>query len=168
MKWIGAVLVLAGCGYFGFHIAAVSVAEERALRKLIGILDYMSSELQYRLTPLPDLCRQAAGETSGKLAKLLLAFSDELESQIAPDVKSCMNAAIFRCPGLPEMTRKCFIQLGSSMGRFDLSGQISALESVRQSCRRNLEILESGKDSRLRMYKTLGICAGAAIVILLV
>jgi len=168
VKWIGAVLVLAGCGYFGFHIAAVSVAEERALRKLIGILDYMSSELQYRLTPLPDLCRQAAGETSGKLAKLLLAFSDELESQIAPDVKSCMNAAIFRCPGLPEMTRKCFIQLGSSMGRFDLPGQIQALEAVRTACRKHLTDLESGRDVRLRSYQTLGLCAGAALVILFV
>ena len=161
-------MVLAGCGYFGFHSAAIYMAEERSLRKLISVLDYMSSELQYKLTPLPDLCRQAACETSGNLKKTFLVFADELESQISPDLKSCMNAAISHCTKLPELTKKCFLLLGSSMGRFDLPGQIQALESVRMTCRKYLSDLESGKDVRLRSYQTLGLCAGAALVILFV
>ena len=168
MKWIGAIIILLGSCCFGLSAAARLSAEVRSLRKLMSLLDFMSCELQYRLTPLPDLCRQAAFETSGTLRHVFLRFAEELDSQISPDVKSCMNAALSGANGLSDAARKCMLQLGSSMGRFDLSGQISALESVRQSCRRNLEILESGKDSRLRMYKTLGICAGAAIVILLV
>lgn len=166
LKWIGAILVFAGCGFFGFKTAGAYLAEERMLRKLIGVLDFMSCELQYKLTPLPDLCRQSAGETSGTLQKLLFVFADELESQVSPNVKSCMNAAISKFALLPELTKKCLYQLGQSMGRFDLSGQIQALESVRISCRHYLSKLEAGKDLRLRSYQTLGLCAGAALVIL--
>lgn len=168
MKWIGALLIIAGCGFFGFYSAAAYNAEERSMRKLIGVLDYMSCELQYKLTPLPDLCRQASNEVNGNLRRLFLAFSEELESQIAPDVRSCMNAAVCQCPNLPNLTKQCALQLGSSMGRFDLPGQIQALEAVRLTCRNHLSNLESGKDVRLRSYQTLGLCAGAALVILFV
>ena len=52
-KWIGALMVVAGCGGVGFTMAAAYIREEWALRSLIGALDYMTCELQYRLTPLP-------------------------------------------------------------------------------------------------------------------
>ena len=168
MKWFGAILVFAGCGYFGFRTAALYLSEEKMLRKLISILDFMSCELQYKMTPLPDLCRQASTECSGVLQKLFIRFSDELDGQINPNVKTCMDAAISQCSNLPNLTEKCLHQLGSSMGRFDLSGQIQALESVRLRCRNYLSKLEEGKENRLRSYQTLGLCAGAALVILFV
>ena len=52
-RWIGAVLVIAGCGGFGFSIAAGYKREESTLRQLIQALNTMEWELSYRLTPLP-------------------------------------------------------------------------------------------------------------------
>lgn len=168
MKWIGALLIIGGCGFFGFYTSAMHNMEERSLRKLIAMLDYISCELQYKLTPLPDLCRQAGKETSGNLRRVFLYFADELDSQIFPDVKSCMHAALSQCPNLPDLTKKCLVQLSTGMGRFDLSGQIQILDAVRTTCRNHLSRLEAGKDVRLRTYQTLGLCAGAALVILFV
>ena len=159
LKWIGALLVFCGCGWFGFHLAATSVIEERSLRKLIGVLDFMSCELQYRMTPLPDLCRQASCEAGGNLGKLFLSFAEELESQISPNVQSCMDAALSKCQNLPALTKECVARL---------QGQILSLEAVRAECRKHLLHLESGKNMRLRSYQTLGLCAGAALVILFV
>jgi len=168
MKWIGAVLIVAGCGGMGFYHAASQYNEMNTLRRLIALLDFMSCELQYKLTPLPDLFRQAAQEAAGRLKKLFLSFAYELDSQISPDVKSCMNVALSKCPGLPEQTIQSLRELSGSLGRFDLAGQIQALESIRASCRRRLSKLEENQDVRLRSYQTLGLCAGAALVILFV
>ena len=66
-KLFGALLVICGCGGMGFSIAAASKREEAALRQLIGALDFMECELQYHLTPLPELCRQAGRETKGTI-----------------------------------------------------------------------------------------------------
>ena len=60
IKLIGAALIIAGCDGVGFSMAAAHRREESALRQLIGALDYMGCELQYHLTPLPELCRSAA------------------------------------------------------------------------------------------------------------
>lgn len=165
-KLLGAIMVIVSCGGFGFKIAAAHAKEERTLRQLTGILDYMECELQYRLTPLPELCRQAAAEASGALRKTFLSLSQELTDQISPDVATCINTVLEKQTELPGMTRNAMLQLGQTLGRFNIEGQLKGLEAVRHECRRQLEGLNQDKDVRLRGYKTLGLCAGAALAIL--
>lgn len=166
LKILGGLIILLTSSYIGFSSAANINQEVVMLRKLLHALDYMSCELQYKLTPLPELCRSTSNECSGKLKRLFQLFAEELESQVSPDVKSCMNAALSKITSLPSQTVKTLIRLGSSMGRFDLQGQIRGIESVRVSCKNLLDNIENGKESRLRTYRTLGICTGAAMVIL--
>lgn len=165
-KWIGAVLVIVGCGGFGFSLAASHKREEGTLRQLIRVIQFMECELQYRLTPLPELCRTAGKEVHGALREVLDALAVELESQIAPDAASCMSAALNKCAELPGRTCGILLRLGQSLGRFDLPGQLRGLEAVRSACHLELAALEKNRDSRLRSYQTLGLCAGAALVIL--
>lgn len=167
-KLIGALCILFGCGGFGFQIAAAQLREENTLRQLIRVLDFMECELQYRLTPLPELCRQAAKECTGSLSSLFTMISRELEEQISPNVATCMAAAISKTEKLPQSTVNALELLGNSMGRFDLNGQLKGLDTVRGECRRHLEALATNKDVRMRSYKTLGLCAGAALVILFI
>lgn len=165
-KWIGAILIIASCGGFGMMLAAAQRREESALRQLIGALDLMECELQYRLTPLPDLCRQAGQESKGCVRGVLLNLAEELEAQAAPDVGSCMGASLAMVKDIPSKTKEAFSLMGQSLGRFDLTGQLKGLEAVRGNCRRELEALTANKDVRLRSYQTLGFCAGAALAIL--
>ena len=168
LKVIGSILIITACGGFGFKIAATHVKEVKTLRQLIAILDYMECELQYRLTPLPALCRQAAGEGNGVLQKTFLQLAIELEDQVSPDVERCMTAALNQVNDIPRLTFHGLDMLGKTLGRFDLNGQLKGLEAVRQECRRNLEHLSKNQDVRLRSYQTLGLCAGAAMAILLI
>ena len=167
-RWIGGILVILGCGGFGIRMAAAHRREEAALRELIGALDLMECELQYHLTPLPELCRQAAGECRGNLRRVLQQLSEELNAQIAPDVESCMLSALAQGWDLPAAVREQLLNLGRSMGRFDLEGQLKGLEAVRGICRQKLTELNENKEVRLRSYQTLGFCAGVALAILLI
>ena len=168
IKWIGAILVIVGCGGVGFTMAANYRREEWTLRALIRALDYMTCELQFRLTPLPELCRQAGKECGSDAGRVLMALAEELESQISPDADSCMYAALSRFDNLPTSVRKEMDLLGKGLGRFDLTGQLQGLEQVRLHCRGSLAELESGREQRIRGYQTLGVCAGAALAILFV
>lgn len=168
LQWIGAILIIGGCGMVGFSMASAYRKEETALRQMIHALDFMQCELQYRLTPLPELCRQAGVERESCVGQALKNLSRELECQISPDVESCMNAALLTSGELPKRVNEAFRLLGVSLGRFDVEGQIRGLETVRSYCRRELDGLSTNRDSRLRSYQTLGICAGAALAILFV
>lgn len=167
-KWVGAILVIVGCGGFGFSLAASYKKEELALRQLINVLNFMECELQYRLTPLPELCRQAGKESTSQIKCVFLSLAEELEAQSEPDAVSCMASAIRSVPDMSRNLRKMFCSLGRTLGRFDLAGQLQGLESVRAECRLELEILTQNKDVRLRSYQTLGLCTGAALVIIFI
>ena len=167
-KWIGAVLIILGSGGFGLSLAANHRREERNLQQMINGLDYMQCELQFRLTPLPDLCLQASREQKGNISAFLKVLSEELESQISPDVASCVRVAAAKSGQLPNRVRNALTLLGSSLGRFDTEGQIRGLEQVRQFCRDEIKNMNENKENRLRSYQTLSLCAGAALAILFV
>ena len=166
-KWIGAILIMAGCGTVGFSTAWSYRREERLLRSLKGALEFMACELQYRLTPLPELCRLVSGEQKNLVGQVFLYLAQELESQILPDVEECMNTCLENTE-LPGRLREGLKLLGQNLGRFDLEGQLKGMEMIRNYCNRELEIMGKNREERLRSYQTLGLCAGAALAILFV
>lgn len=168
LKIFGAVLILLSCGGAGFQMAAAQRKEERLLESLCSLFDYMECELQYRTTPLPNLCRNVATQTTGSLQTLFLTLAQEMESQISPDAQTCMHAALSKCKGLPQRAVQSLQELGKTLGMFDIDGQRTGLEASRQICRLRLQSLRENKDNRLRGYQTLGLCAGAALVILFI
>lgn len=167
-KIVGAMLILAACGGMGISMASGHRRKERMLRQIMTAVQCMACELQYRHTPLPGLMWLCAGETSGQIARVFTAMAKELERQIAPDAACCMHAVLEETPKLPRIITEKLRLLGRTLGRFDLSGQLSGLETVNQLCKRELDGLLADRDSRLRSYTTLGLCAGAALVILFI
>lgn len=166
-KWIGAVLVIVGCGGFGFAMAASHRREVQLLRQLRRGLGYMENELKYRLTPLPELCRQTGKEMDGVLKQVFFELARELDRRVLPDPGDCMTFAVKSSrDALPGSLRKLLLRLGRSLGRFDLNGQLRGLEALSSACEEELAQLNQNKDIRLRNYQTLGLCAGAALAIL--
>ena len=166
MKLLGALMILLACGGAGFAVVTAHRNQERALQQLIRALDYMQSELQFRMPPLPELCGNASQVCTGCVRNVLESLCLELEAQIIPNAPACIYAAVKKQPHLPEKLCKCMMQLGDSLGRFDLAGQIQGLASVRKYTEYELEQLRRNQDVRLRSYQTLGLCAGAALVVL--
>lgn len=167
-KWLGALLILTACSGCGFSIAAGKRMEEKLLYQLLQILQFMEAELRYRLTPLPDLCRMAAAEVKGTLRVVFLNLNRELNWQKLPDAGSCMSEAIQRTGQMPNRVRRLLVQLGHTLGRFDLEGQLQGIRAVRRRCEDALESIRKNRDQRLRSYQTLGICAGAALAVILI
>lgn len=167
-KMIGVIFILCGCGGWGFGLAAHYLRKIRLCRQVLTALDYMRCDLQYRCTSLPMLCRQAGEREPGKIGNVLVKMASELEAQICPDVSCCMSATLAGFPELPEEIVLLLTKLGENLGNFNLEGQLQGLEQVRALCTENLGLMLANKDARVRSYQTLGLCAGAAVAILLV
>ena len=165
---MGGICVIVSCGGFGFFLCASQKREEWLLRQLASALDYMLCELQYRLTPLPELCRQAGNQGKGLIRQILLQLAEELEYPLSSNVGICMDKVLFSHDEIPIKVLENLQRLGSTMGRFDLEGQVKDLEMLRQQCRDDIAQLAADKLQRQRSYQTLGLCAGAALVILFI
>lgn len=167
-KILGAVLIITACGGMGFSQAANHRRKEQMLRQMMTTVKFMICELQYRQPALPNLIDLAAEETSGIIRQILRAMAQELDRQIAPDAPCCMQVVLGDYTKLPQMIMQKLELLGRTLGRFDLHGQLAGLEAVYQLCQRDLDGLLLNRDDRLRSYGTLGLCAGAALVILFI
>ena len=167
-KLLGAAMILLGCGGFGFSMAARHRRDVRCLQIFLASLDYLECELEYRLTPLPDLCRKVVRICPGAVGKVYDRLASELEGQAVPTVEPCFRQALLSDGELPPNTRAVMEQLGQTLGAFDLSGQLRGIQSVRESAMRTLKTLSDNQFRRIQNYKTLGICAGAALAILLI
>lgn len=165
IRMIGACCILTGCGGFGFAMAAASRREEGQLRVLLKALEFMSCELSYRLTPLPNLCRSAVEGERGIVATFFLELAKMLERQTAPDVQVCVFELLNRLEPSKEL-RRLLSELGATLGRFDLPGQLRGLESAIRSTEEALRRIRDGAAERRRSWQTLGLCAGAAMAIL--
>lgn len=166
IRLAGAVLLMAGCGGFGFSLAAAHRREAAMLRRLIHGLQEMEWELKYRMTELPELCRIAADAAGGEVRDIFRELSGKLIRCEVTDIAASLNG-ILSCRELPRRVRRNIRQLGASLGRFDLEGQLQGLQAVRLQCREDLKALEENSIQRLRSYQTLALCAGAALAILL-
>lgn len=168
VRLIGAIMVIVGCSCVGFSMAIVHRKTESSLARLICAIEYMECELQYHLTPLPELCVMTSEHVSGEISFVFRELANLMVSQQQQNAKACMDDALERVNAIPSLTRDNLLKLGQVMGRFDLQGQLSGLASIKELVRRDLDGLQIDKDARLRSYQTLGICAGVALVILFI
>ena len=167
IKLTGAILIILGCGGYGVLMAVNHRRETAALHQLANAMERMICELEYRLTPLPELCRFGAEQTKGSVRQFFLALADAMDEQVSPDVGVCTVAVLKEISSLPSHSAAHLQALGQTLGRFDLSGQLTAFERCKQSCMMQLEVMEHQQAQRLRSYQTLGFCTGAALAILL-
>lgn len=166
-KWIGSFLIIGSCTGFGISLAVHQKHEERLLSQLTRMIEEMLWELPFQLTPLPDLLRHCARHKPNMLSELFIGVANQLDRQVLPDPISCIEAEMSRdFLSFPRLHR-ILLLLGASLGRFDLSGQIKGLASVKTQCTQELAELHAGRDTRLRSYRVLGLCAGIALAILL-
>lgn len=167
IRLFGAALLITGCGGFGFSLATAHRAEVRMLRNLINALQEMEWELKYRMPDLASLCKLAGDTTSGVLREIFLELAGKLKRREVSDISACVNGIVIK-HDMPRSIRRNLKQLGETLGRYDLEGQIQGLETVRKQCKKDLKRLENNSTQQLRSYQTLALCAGAALAILLI
>ncbi len=170
MSWkvLGAILILTACGGVGFRLASEYRQEARGLQELIRAIEFMQSELQFRMPPLQELMEDVAKPCTGKLKNVFQHMHQELSNGSMEDATAIVDNVLKREEKLHSRVRDNLQLLGNTLGRFDLSGQLSGLQAIKEVCQRDLDGLNSHKEERIRSYQTLGLCAGAALVILFI
>lgn len=168
LKWIGAILIVVTSASVGLNMSLAYLRQERQLAQLLQTFHYIKCELQYRLTPLPDQFEQCSKLVDGAVGHFYKTLYCELETQISPNVPCCFQAAIKKSTDLTPIAVSVLQRLGSTLGSFDLDGQLICLEDAENYCRVEIERIRAARPVRIRNYQTLSLCAGAALVILFI
>lgn len=131
LRLVGAIFVAFG-GWMVGHVR--STASRRSLNmieQLLDALELMICELEYRQIPLPELCASAAERTSGPVSVFFKKMEIALKTQLESSVHACGKKVLEDCDALEDPAKKYIILLLASLGRFDLTGQITEIQRVR-------------------------------------
>lgn len=164
---VGALLVICGCAGVGYALSYHLRREEKSLEELQQCLDWMICEMNYQMPPLSHLFRGAAGTCKGVLSQFMECFAQELEHHTFPNVNECMERTLSTMTNIPEKTVANLKTLGTSLGQFDLDGQLDRLQACSALCKQDLARMKLDQDVRIRNNQTLSICAGVVLVIIL-
>jgi stage III sporulation protein AB len=163
------LLILGGTAGFGFGAAMRVRQGVRQLESLLSALEVMQCELNYTKTPLPKLCAVVSKTAQGPISVLFQRLSDELQKNETKSVSEAMRCAISGTKRLflPKDIVFCLLELGETLGKFDLEGQTALIKMTQQRIKNVLQTIQSDQKLRCRSYEALGLCAGAALIILI-
>ena len=167
LRLLGAALLVAGCGGLGFSAAGRLARRVGVLRALLGALEGMERELSFRLTPMPELLERAAESPppAGELFARCRARLDELGER---PLSQLWRESVEDTPlGLTGPALLALEELGDVLGRYDGEEQRAALARTRAELGRALEQAREESEKQGRMYRALGLTAGAMLAILL-
>ncbi len=169
-KLIGAILVAGGAATAGMLASSRLRTRTEALSGLLSSIDIMQSEIFFRLTPLPELIKILAGQSSEPARTLFLNCFSHLGSLGQKPFSAIWSQSVEESRGL-ELTsgeKKTLVELGGILGRYDADGQIKAIAYIKRRLESCLDASLREKEKQGKLYRTLGVVTGIAIVIILI
>lgn len=161
-------MIIIACAILGFSSAAGYTKELSTLKSFRSAVRYMRNELYCRCMPLPALCRSAASVGEGVVCTFWLNMAIELEAQICPDPMQCTLCALAKTKNVPTSMCDAIQKIGKTLGAFDLQGQLDGFDHVCMQLDEAIKMRSNQHDMRIRGYRTLGICAGLVLAIIMI
>ena len=169
IKVLGVLLVTVGTAGAGFGFARAVRGQIRQMVALIAALEYLKSEMEYRLTPLPELFAELAQGEEAAAAAFFGRCAGSMREDRSASPQVVFRGAMEQTKELQwsRRTREAMMNLAFSLGRFDLGGQRRAIELAQERIGQELQEVQAGSRARCRSYETIGICAGLAVAVIL-
>lgn len=166
IKLIGSILLMGGASLIGFSAAAHLQARVRCLSAFAGAVAQMKRELSFRLSPTPrlfgELARSAQPPARGFFA-LCAAGLEQLGDRTLPEIwRESLDKS-----GLPleEDELQSLLELGETVGRYDGQGQLEALTLTGDRLERYLQRAAEEQARLSKVYRALGVSAGAFLLL---
>ena len=168
-RLIGAVLLVLGTGICGLSSVLRLRQRARILSGLTLALEIMQSEICERMTPLPELVAQLAGDMEEPVRSFFRRLQSRMEQLGEVRFYEIWKKAVENSPELlltvPEQRALC--ELGHSLGRYNLEQQRGAILYVH---RKMETFARRAEEERIRNSRTnafLGVAAGVFAVMIL-
>lgn len=165
VKVLGAVFILFASGSVGFKIARLLKMKCVMLNQLLVLLGILRNEISFYGTQLSAAFKKMAAATNSPLKELFEQASEEMERQPWMTPSCAMEIAFENTP--VDFLEDILVNLMKTLGKYDLDAQLMGIDLAEEETKKQLGLLEAERTVKSKTYRTLGLCAGTAAVIVL-
>ena len=164
MKALGLFFLFAGSVSAGVVYCKQKKQKLLILRELIFSLDHMEGQLRTNDLPLKELCTQMVHMSGRAVCPFYASLTRKLSQLGEVSFAELWGQALTEeLPGLDGVMRDTLLQLGNSLGRYELQQQLRALQACRSSLYAQLE--ESKKEYPNQAKLGMGLSASVGILV---
>lgn len=136
------------------------------LKELKTALTIMQTKMRYTYEPIPEIFQEIANSSKQTISLIFLTAIQKMEQKAAGQA---WQEAIEETPLSVKQEDKTILKgLSKLLGKTDVEGQISQIELTIHFLSTQIEKAEIERAKNEKMYKTLGVVGGCAIVIFLI
>lgn len=168
LRILGAAFVVCSSAWVGFASARRLRRSGRELEGLRAALEQMDGELRCSEPTYAAVCARLSETASGAVARFFSALAADASASDFEPIGATRRAVEQSGLDLPPAAFLALEQLFDGFGRFDLAGQLRQLALAREALSHQAVRLREQTEAKCRSYEVLGLCAGAAVLILVV
>jgi stage III sporulation protein AB len=164
IKIILSIAIVAICTYLGFCKSRTYEIREKELKKIQSALSFFKSKIEFTYEPIQEIFTQISKSIYLHKDNIFLTTTQYMENL---DVNTSWNNAVEENYNFNKEDKEILKMFGKLLGKTDKKGQLSEIEITQNFIEKQTKKAEEEKNKNSKLYKTIGIIVGLAIVIIL-
>lgn len=170
LKLIGCILLLLATTGIGFVFAGRLASRPKQIRRLIHALAILETEIEYGNRNLAVACQHIGERKLGNVSELFRQMSLHLTTMDGAATYDCLRLAVqdwWPATAMKLSEKEVFLQFCKTLGKSDRQDQLAHLALVKQNLKAEEHQAREEQAQYEKMVRTLGVLAGALLIILL-
>ena len=158
--------IFLSCSLIGILISRKYINRVNELKEFKNALNMFKTKIRYTYAPLPEIFTEIAENVDSNISNVFKKASEKME--ICPAGEAWDLALRIEDLNIDDEDRIALKNLSKMLGKTDLEGQLNQIEMTSDFLDSQIKKAETQKAKSEKMYRTLGMVIGMAIVIILV
>lgn len=166
IKYLTLILILSLTSYIGILISKKYLNRVKDLKEMKNALNMFSTKIKFTYEPIPQAFREISKKTKPNISNIFKNVCEKMNTENAG--KAWEDALEESNTNMTKEDIEVLKNLSNLLGKVDIEGQVNEVELVENFLDTQIELAEEEKQKYVKMYKTLGITIGLAVVIILI
>ena len=166
VKGIILIMLLFSSCYIGILISKKYQNRVKELKEMKSLLTIFSTKIKLTYEPIPNIFEELGNKKDSNINNIFKVASENMKDM--PAGKAWIKALDIKNTNLKKEDIEILKGLSNLLGKVDIEGQVNEIELVDNFLDRQIEKAEEESKKNEKMYKTLGITVGLAMVIVFI
>lgn len=166
VKNIILILILISSSYIGILISKKYQGRVKELKEMKSFLTIFCAKIKLTYEPIPQIFEELGNKENSNISYIFKIASKNMKEM--PAGEAWLNVINTQNTQLKKEDIEVLKGISNLLGKVDLEGQVSQIELVNNFLDNQIEKAEEESKKSVKMYKTLGITMGLAMVIIFV